>query len=64
MTLPQRDLLLGHDLTLKQLVTLSRTAKSRTAKGTKALTAVQQTKLQQNISRRMWQRSVDEYGGY
>lgn len=59
MTLPQRDLLLGHDLTLKQLVTLS-----RTAKGTKALTAVQRTKLQQNISRRMWQRLVGEYGGY
>lgn len=59
MTLPQRDLLLGHDLTLKHLVTLS-----RTAKGTKALTAVQQTKLQQNISRRMWQRSVGEYGDY
>lgn len=58
MITSQHDPLLGQDLTLKQLVALSRTAKE-----TKALTAVQRTKLQQNISRRIWQRSLAEYGG-
>jgi hypothetical protein len=60
MTAPQQvDHLLSRDLTLKQLISLSQTVKE-----TKALSPAQQTKLLQNISKRIWQRSVCEYDGY
>jgi len=60
MTAPQQiDSLLGRDLTLKQLIALSRTVKE-----TQTLSPVQQTKILQNISKRIWQRSVCEYDGY
>ncbi len=60
MTAPQQiDSTLGRDLTLKQLVSLSHTVKA-----TPNLSPVQQTKILQNISKRIWQRSVCEYDGY
>lgn len=55
----QVEHLLDRDLTLKQLITLAHTVKE-----TQALSATQQTKLLQNISKRIWQRSVCEYDGY
>lgn len=55
----QVEHLLNRDLTLKQLITLANTVKE-----TQTLSSVQQTKLLQNISRRIWQRSVCEYDGY
>lgn len=55
----QIDSLLGRDLTLKQLIALSHTVKE-----TPTLSPVQQTKILQNISKRIWQRSVCEYDGY
>ena len=60
MTAPQQvDHLLSRDLTLKQLISLSQTVKE-----TKTLSPAQQAKLMQNISKRIWQRSVCEYDGY
>ncbi len=60
MTAPQQiDSMLGRDLTLKQLVSLSHTVKA-----SPNLSPVQQTKILQNISKRIWQRSVCEYDGY
>ena len=60
MTAPQQiDAMLGRDLTLKQLVSLSHTVKA-----SPNLSSVQQTKILQNISKRIWQRSVCEYDGY
>ncbi len=55
----QIESLLSRDLTLKQLIALSRTVKE-----TPTLSPVQQTKILQNISKRIWQRSVCEYDGY
>lgn len=53
------DHLLDRDLTLKQLIALSRTVKE-----TPTISTTQQTKILQNISKRIWQRSVCEYDGY
>ena len=58
-TTQQIDHLLDRDLTLKQLIALSRTVKE-----TNAISTTQQTKILQNISKRIWQRSVCEYDGY
>ena len=55
----QIDHLLDRDLTLKQLIALSRTVKE-----TPTISTTQQTKILQNISKRIWQRSVCEYDGY
>ena len=55
----QIDHLLDRDLTLKQLISLSRTVKE-----TPTISATQHTKIFQNISKRIWQRSVCEYDGY
>ena len=55
----QIDHLLERDLTLKQLIALSRTVKE-----TPTISTTQQTKILQNISKRIWQRSVCEYDGY
>lgn len=58
-TTQQIDHLLDRDLTLKQLIALSRTVKE-----TPTISTTQQTKILQNISKRIWQRSVCEYDGY
>lgn len=58
-TTHQIDHLLDRDLTLKQLIALSRTVKE-----TPTISTTQQTKILQNISKRIWQRSVCEYDGY
>lgn len=60
MTAPQQiDNLLNRDLTLKQLIALSQSVKE-----TNTISTTQQTKILQNISKRIWQRSVCEYDGY
>ena len=55
----QIDHLLNRDLTLKQLIALSQSVKE-----TNTISTTQQTKILQNISKRIWQRSVCEYDGY
>ncbi len=55
----QVDHQLTADLTLKQLIALAGTVKN-----TKTLSLEQQKRLLQNISGRIWQRSVAEYDGY
>ena len=55
----QIDNLLNRDLTLKQLIALSQSVKE-----TNTISTTQQTKILQNISKRIWQRSVCEYDGY
>lgn len=55
----QIDHLVSADLTLKQLIALAQTVKNA-----KTLSPVQQTQMLQNISKRIWQRSVCEYDGY
>ena len=55
----QIDPLLASDLTLKQLIALSRKVKE-----THTISTTQQTKILRNISKRIWQRSVCEYDGY
>ncbi len=59
MTAQQVDHLLNRDLTLKQLIALSQSVKE-----TNTISTTQQTKILQNISKRIWQRSVCEYDGY
>ena len=53
------DHLLDRDLTLKQLIALSRTVKE-----TSTISVTQQTKILHNIWKRFWQRSVCEYDCY
>jgi len=47
------------ELTLKQLIALAREVRE-----SQSLSAAQQTKLLERISKRIWQRSVCEYDGY